>query len=150
MLCAPTEKVLEFLDDVFKPGFIPDSSNFQILGFKPDSSNFIKKFKKLKEVPKDAIMVTAYVVCLFPSMPDDFGLEGLRRTRDDQLNKKTGTDNVVKLAEFVLKNNYLELPPYRAPPYASILVNQVENKFLQYQVCKTLVWFSYIDKVLFI
>ena len=102
MLCAPTEKVLEFLDDVFKP--VMQQNSFYIR----DSSNFIKKLKKLKEVPKDAIMVTAYVVCLFPSRPDDFGLEALRRTHDDQLNKKTGTDNVVKLAELVFKNNYFE------------------------------------------
>ena len=71
-----------------------------------DSSNFIKKLKKIKEVPKGASMVTAKVVGLYPSI--SHGLEALRITLDDCVNKKTGTEDLIKMAEFVLKNNYFE------------------------------------------
>ena len=37
-----------------------------------------------------------------------------------------------------------------APPYACIFMNQIENGFLQTQKHKPLVYFRYIDDVLFI
>ena len=71
------EKVLEFLDLMLKP--VMQQSRSYII----DSSNFIKKIKEIKRFPKDAIMLTAHVVGLYPSIPDDVGLEVLRRTFDD-------------------------------------------------------------------
>ena len=53
-------------------------------------------------------MVTANVVSLYPSILHDIGLEALRRTLDDRVNKKIGTEDLIKMAEFVLKNNYFE------------------------------------------
>ena len=52
-----------------------------------DSDDFMKKFKEIKKVPKDAIMVTTNVIDLYPSIPHDVGLEALRRTTDDRVNK---------------------------------------------------------------
>ena len=70
-----------------------------------DSNDFINKLKEIKEVPKDTIMVTADVVGLYPSIPHNVGLEALRRTLNDRVNKKIGTEDLIKMAEFVLKNN---------------------------------------------
>ena len=47
-------------------------------------------------------MVAADVVGLYPSIPHDVGLEVLRRTLDDQVNKKNDTEDLIKMAEFVL------------------------------------------------
>ena len=74
---TPTEKVSEFLDHVLKP--IMQQSRSYI----KDSNEFIKKLKEIKEVPKDAIMVTAVVVGLCPSIPHNVGLETLRRMLHD-------------------------------------------------------------------
>ena len=79
---TPTEKVSEFLDHVLKQVMQQNKSYIK------DSSDFIKKLKEIKEVPKDAIMVTADVVGLYLSSPHDVGLETLRRTLDDQGNKR--------------------------------------------------------------
>ena len=47
-------------------------------------------------------MVAADVVGLYPSIPHDVGLEVLRRTLDDRVNKKNNTEDLIKMAEFVL------------------------------------------------
>ena len=53
-------------------------------------------------------MVTADVAGLYPSIPHDIGLEALRRTLDDWVNKKIGTEDLFEIVEFVLKNNCFE------------------------------------------
>ena len=53
-------------------------------------------------------MVTADVVGLYLIIAHDAGMEALRKALDNQENKKISTDDLIKMAEFVLKNNYLE------------------------------------------
>ena len=108
-------------------------------------------------------MVTADVVGLYPSIPHDAGLEALRKVLDNRENKKISTDDLTKMAEFVLKNNYFEfngkvkkqisgtaIGTKFAPPYACIFMDQVETEFLKTQKHKLLVWFRYIYNVFFI
>ena len=54
-------------------------------------------------------MMTIDVVGLDPSILHDVGLEALRRTIDDRVNKKTNTEDFDRIAEFLLKNNYFEI-----------------------------------------
>ena len=128
-----------------------------------DSGEFIKKPKNIDHIPQDAIMVTADVVGLYPSIPHDAGLEVLRKALGNRGNKKISTDDLTKIAEFVLKNNYLEfngkvkkqfsgiaIGIKFAPPYACIFMDQVKTDFLKMQKHKSLVWFRYIDDVFFI
>ena len=42
----------------------------------------------IKELSKDANIVTADLIGLYPSIPHNVGLEALRRTLDDRVNKK--------------------------------------------------------------
>ena len=73
------------------------------------------------------------------------------------------TENLVKMAEFVLKNNLFEFNSkvYQqksgtaigtkfAPPYACIYMDEVEQKFLETQDKKPLIWLRYIDDIFFI
>ena len=53
-------------------------------------------------------MLATDVVSLYPSITLDVGLEALRRVLDDGVNKKNGTEDLIKMAEFVLKNNYFQ------------------------------------------
>ena len=96
----PMEKVSEFSDHVLKT--VMKQSRSYII----DSGDLIKQFKEIKEVPKDFIMVTAEVVGLYPNIPQDVWLEGLRRILDDRVSTKIGTNDFIKMAEFVLKNKY--------------------------------------------
>ena len=54
-----------------------------------------------------AIIVTADVVNLHPSIPHDAGLSVLRKKLNCRENKKISTNDLTKMAEFVLKNTTL-------------------------------------------
>ena len=115
-------------------------------------------------IPKDSILVTAYVVGLYPSIPHEAGLEDLEKILNNRTNnKKVSTEDLVKRAKFVLKNNYFEfngkvkqqisgtaIGTKFAPPYACIFMDEVETSFLETQEIKPFVWFRYIDDVFFI
>ena len=53
-----------------------------------------------------AILVTADVVGLYPSIPHNEGLEVLKKQLDNFYEKSIPTEDLVKMAEFVLKNNF--------------------------------------------
>ena len=57
---SPTEKVSEFLDSHLK-NIMRESWSYI-----KDSNDFIKKTKNLKDIPQDALLVTAVVVGLYP------------------------------------------------------------------------------------
>ena len=72
-------------------------------------------------------------------------------------------EDLVKMAEFVLRNNYCEfngqvkhkisgtaIGTKFAPAYACIFMDQIETNFLQTQEFQHLVWFRYIEDVFFI
>ena len=77
--------------------------------------------------------------------------------------KKISTEELVKMAEFMLKNNYFDFKGQLkhqisgaaigtkfAPIYACIFMDEIETKFLQTQELQPLVWFRYIDSVFFL
>ena len=66
-----TEKASEFLDYHLKP--VMQSSWSYI----KDSGNFIEKIKRISNKPDGAILVTADVVGLYPSILLDIGLKAL-------------------------------------------------------------------------
>ena len=65
---TPTEKVSEFLDHQLQP--IMKQGNLYI----KDKSDFLETLRAIGEIPKGAILVTADVVGLYPSIPHDKGL----------------------------------------------------------------------------
>ena len=143
---TPTEKVSEFLDHHLKPVMQEGDSYIK------DTGDFLNKIKNINAIPENAILVTADVVGLYPSIPHQAGLEALREALDKRKTHKVPTSKLIKMAEFVLKNNYFQFSDkvYQqisgtaigtkfAPPYACIFMDQVESKFLQTQKFQPLV-----------
>ena len=64
-----------------------------------------KKAKNLKDIPQDTLLVTADVVGLYPSIPHEAGLKALKEALDKRENKNMATNDLIRMAEFVLKNN---------------------------------------------
>ena len=75
-------------------------------------------------------------------------------------NKFISADNKVKIAEFVLKNNYFQfnckvkqqisgiaIGTKFAPDYACVFMDQLETDFLRAKANVQLVWFRYTDDV---
>ena len=73
-----------------------------------ESGDFINKTKNLTTIPDNVILVTADVVRLYPSIPLEVRLKALREALDKQDKKYIPTKDLVKMAEFVLKNNFFE------------------------------------------
>ena len=65
---TPAEKVSEFLDNQLKPVMQEGMSYIK------DSNDFKHKIRDLKDIPNDALLVTADVVGLYPSIPHEAGL----------------------------------------------------------------------------
>ena len=96
----PTKKASEFLNHHLQPIMRSGMSYIK------DTNDFLSNLKNLKKVPDNAILVTADVVGLCSSIPQNYGLEVLKKHLDNFYQKSIPTKDLVKMAEFVLENNY--------------------------------------------
>ena len=132
-----TEKLLEFLNNQLKEVMQNGWSYIK------DSNDSIKKIKHLKSTPDNALLVTADAVRLSPSIPPEAGLKALKEVLGRREEKKISTKVLVKIAEFVLKNNYFQFNGQVkhqisgtaigikfTPTYACIFMDEIETKFL--------------------
>ena len=117
----------------------------------------MEKRKTLGCIPDNAILVTADVVELYPSIPHQAGLIALKEALDKSLSKKIPTDDLIRMTEFVLSNSDAfqqisgtAIGTKFAPPYVCIYMDQVEQKFLAMQINQPLIWLRYIDDIFFI
>ena len=119
--------------------------------------------KDLGPVPDNAIMVTADVVGLYPSIPHDEGLDALKDRLEKRVDKKVPTADLVKMADFVLSNNFFEFDSETyhqisgtaigtkfAPTFACIFMDKFETDFLSEQPIQPWIWLRYIDDIFFI
>ena len=151
---TPTEKVSEYLDYHLKSVMQGGRSYIK------DSGDFLKKIKNLCSLPENANLVTADLVGLYLSIPHEVGLQALEEALENRNHKQISTDKLVKVAQFVLKNNFFKfnsdvfqqiygtaIGTKFAPPYACIFMDQIETEFLSHQ---SMIWFRYIDDIFFI
>ena len=98
--------------------------------------------KQIGNRPENSILVTADVVELDHSIPHELDLKALEEALEKRDSNQISTDDLIKLAKFVLQNNYFEfkgevkqqisiiaIGTKFAPPYASIFMDQVEFEF---------------------
>ena len=135
-----TEKASEFLDNRLKKVMQNGWSYIK------DSNDFIKKTKHFKNIPNNALLVTADVVGLYPSTPHEVGLRTLKEVLDRREEKKISTEDLVKMTELVLKNNHFEfngqvkhqisgtaIGTKFAPTCACIFMYEMETKFYKHK-----------------
>ena len=79
---APTEKVFEFLDSHMQPIMRKGWC------YVKDSQDSFNKSRKLGKIPDNAILVTADVVGLYPTIPHKVGLRALKEALDKREQKK--------------------------------------------------------------
>ena len=97
------EKVSEYLDYILKP--IMQNSWSYI----KNSGDFLKKIKSIGKIPEGAILVTADVIGLYPSISYEAGLEALQKRQNERDSPKIPTENIIQMADFLLKNKFFEL-----------------------------------------
>ena len=131
---TPTEKASEFLHFCLKPLMQNGWSYIR------DSGDFIDKMKRIGKIPEGSFLVTADVVGLYPSIPHNEGILALKQKLEEQPSTKIPTNDLVKLAEFVLKNYLFEfndkvkqqisgtaIGTKFDPPYVCIHVDKTET-----------------------
>ena len=75
----------------------------------PDYRDFIHKMKRLGKVPEGPFLIIADMVGLYPSIPHQEGILALKTKLEEQTSSKIFTYDLVKLAEFFLKNTFFEI-----------------------------------------
>ena len=128
-----------------------------------DTGDFLKKIKGFDKIPEGAILITADVVGLCRNIPHDLGLQSSRKRLNETGICKVPTEEIISMAQFVLKNNYFEFNKKIckqisgtangtkfAPPYACIFINEMETSFLKTQQLQPFIWLRYIDDIFFI
>ena len=96
-------------------------------------------------------------------IPHQAGSKALKETFERKNIKKIPQEDLMKIAEFVSNNNMFEFDSnwYEQkssttmgtkfePPYTCIHIDQVEEKSLETQSKKPLIWLRYIDDIVFI
>ena len=78
------------------------------LAYIQDSGDFINKTQNLGLISENAILVTADVVGLYPSIPHEVRLKALTEVVDKRKQYTILTIGLMRMAYFVLKNNYFE------------------------------------------
>ena len=73
-----------------------------------ETGDIFHKIKNINAISENAISVTANVVGLYPSVPHQAGLEALREALNKRKTHNVSTGRLVKMTEFVLKNNYVQ------------------------------------------
>ena len=97
---------------------------------------------------------------LYPSTLHEAGLKPVREVLDKREQHTIPTSELIRMADFVLKNNYFEfngqikqqisgtaIGTKFAPPYACLFMDKIEAAFLETQELQPLAWFSYIDDI---
>ena len=110
------------------------------------------------------ILVTTDMVGIYPNISHIEGLEVLRKHYHKFLHKKVPTEDIIEMAENVLKKVFLSLisnfsNKYVEPllvlnllpsPYDCIFMDFIETEFLKTQSIKLSVWKRFIDDIFFI
>ena len=113
------------------------------------------------QVPPSAILVTADMGGLYPSIPHDSGVKAIYEKLQEREVKQIPLADLVNMAEFVLKK-YFEFDSNGrkqisgtatgtkfAPPYTCIIMDKAESDFLQSEEYKPWVCLRYKDYFFF-
>ena len=73
-----------------------------------DSGNFVYKMKRLERVPEGSFLTTTDVVGLHLRIPRKEGILALKNKSQEQTSSKIPSNDLVKLAEFLLKSNFFK------------------------------------------
>ena len=100
---------------------------------------------------------------LYPSISHDEGLKVLRNQYNKFIGKIVSTEDIIKMAEFLLKNNLFEfnskfyeqisgtaISTKFAPPYAWTFMDYIETEFLKTLEIKSSLLKRFIDDIFFI
>ena len=147
---GPTEKASEYIDRLLQPHMT------QIKSYIKNSTDLIQTLRTLV-IPPHCLLVTLDVESLYTNISHDEAIISFLRIVKDHPLKVFLLD----LLKYVLKNNVFQfdnliftqlcgiaMGTKLAPALATIYLGQLEEKFLNQQTLKPLLWKRYIDDIL--
>ena len=133
-----------------------------------DTIDFLCRLKEVGDIPGGTIICSMDVVSLYPHISHDEGLESMRSVLNEY-NRDIGNDgelpveDLIDLAELILKNNYFEFEDkiYHQmlgttigtkfiPPFANIFMSKLKERMLSEYHLVPLVWWRFLDDVFLI
>ena len=125
--------------------------------------DFLNKMSQFDDITKNVILVAVDIVGLYPSISHRAGLKALKNPLGMNEQKHISIETLINMVEFVLKNSLFEfngsvkqqvsgtaIGAKYASTYACTFMDKVETEFLKTQERTPLVWFRYIDDIVFI
>uniref|UniRef100_A0A8C6UMS7 Reverse transcriptase domain-containing protein n=1 Tax=Neogobius melanostomus TaxID=47308 RepID=A0A8C6UMS7_9GOBI len=128
-----------------------------------DSTDFIEKCSSIINLTEDTFLLTLDISSLYTHIPHEGGLEALRFYLQDRSDESYHPNQLIDLAEFVMKYNYFtfesdfylqtsgtSMGTVCAPNYANLYVGFFENRFVFNPIHNKyypniMKWFRYID-----
>lgn len=155
---GPTERLSSFMDYFLQPLVVNTASYVR------DSKSLIAKIEHLV-LPTDCILVTIDVKSLYPSIPQD---EGIQSSVHHLFNNNPSVEDVPfppsvarEILGIVLKHNYFEfcsemyhqvrgtaMGTKVAPAFANLFMATLEKEFLATEPVQPLLWCRFIDDIL--
>ena len=71
----------------------------------PDFIRRIEEVNKRGKLPPDTLIVTFYVISLFPNIPQDEGTQCAEETLNERESHKVPNEFIVSMLKLILKNN---------------------------------------------
>lgn len=154
---GPTEKISATVDYYLKPlaQLVPS--------YIKDTNDFLLKLENLGKIPTDSLLVTADVSSLYTSIPHRDGILAAKEALDANNQSSPPTWILLRFLHLVLTKNCFEfdgkfylqtqgtsMGTKCAPNYAIIFMDQLEQKFLNQQTIKPMVWWRYVDDIFII
>ena len=97
---------------------------------------------------------------LYPSIPHEDGLETLRKMLNEPAASEIPTEDILQMAEYVLKNIFFEFDgeikqqklgtavgSKFKPPFACIFMDEVETQFFKSKELQPFLWLRYISGI---
>ena len=151
-----TEVASNFIDYFLKP-LVPTLSSYI-----QDTTHFLRLIQEYN-FPPNSIIGTLDVESLYTNIPHGEGLESCEFHLNKRDNQKIPTNFLVKLMDFVLKNNnftfnnthYVQVQGTAmgtpmAPSYACLFMGVLEQKILDKALLKPDLWIRFIDDIFFV
>ncbi|XP_033121407.1 uncharacterized protein LOC117120505 [Anneissia japonica] len=146
-----TEGISKYVDRILRP--FATSANSYI----KDTTDFLCKLQDIENLPQGTLLATMDVEALYSNIPHEDGLQAISDTVTDN------TELICKLTNFILSHNYFlfdsdmylqingtAMGTPMAPQYANIFMSNLEQRFLETQTLRPLLYLRYIDDIFMI
>ena len=156
---APTDRISKFVDHFLNP------CSIRVRSYLKDTNDFLRLISKIKDLPKEALLVTMDVTALYTNIPTKEGMKAANKAlckfRPAALHPRNASlmrllHMVLKMNNFIFNGqNYLQIGgtaigTKAAPSFAILYMGDFEERYVYPYHLQPLVYVRYIDDIFMI